>query len=110
MDLAEAGEGQAEYTGRSEAFGHGSSGNPYRVSSSLGDTSKQWTDAVGSGFTPQSVLNTTVASGNGMSANDYSTRMLSNGSMLPTLNGMDTKTNQGIAKLLLDGQRQVGIL
>jgi len=110
MDLTEAGEGGQEYTGRNAAFGQGSSGNPYRVSSSLSQDSAQWNDRVGSGFTPQSVLNTTVASGNGMSGSDYSTRMLSNGSMLPTVNGMDPKTNQGIANLLLDGQRQVGIL
>lgn len=110
MDLTEAGEGGQEFTGRNSAFGQGSGGNPYRVASSLSQDSATWNDAVGQGFTPQSVLNSTVASGNGMDANSYSTRMLSNGSMLPTLNGMDTKTSSGIAKLLLDGQRQVGIL
>lgn len=108
MDLQEAGEGAAEYTGRNAAFGQGSSGNPYRVASSMNGTA--YADQPGSGLTPQSVLQSTVASGNGMSSNDYSSRMLSNGSMLPTANGMDPKTNQGIARLLLDGQRQVGIL
>ena len=110
MDLTEAGEGGQEFTGRNAAFGQGSSGNPYRVASSFSQDSAKWNDAVGSGFTPQSVLNSTVASGNGMSSGDYGNRMLSNGSMLPTTNGMDQNTSKGIAKLLLDGQRQVGIL
>jgi hypothetical protein len=110
VDLSEAGEGSPETYGRNAAFGQGSSGNPYRVSTSLGQDSAKWNDTVGQGFTPESVLNTTVSSANGMSASDYSTRMLSNGSLLPTGNGEDTTTQQGIAKLLLDGKRQVGTL
>lgn len=110
MDLTEAGEGGQEFTGRTAAFGQGSSGAPYRVGSSLAADSAKWNDEVGSGFTPQSVLNSTVASSNGFDASSYSSRVLSNGSLLPTANGMDTKTDQGIAKLLLDGQRQVGTL
>lgn len=110
MDLSEAGEGTAEYTGRTAAFGQGSSGNPYRVASSLGADSAKWNDEVGKNFTPTSVLNQTVMSANGMSATDYGTRMLSNGSELPTGNGMSPDTRTGIAKLLLDGMRQVGTL
>lgn len=108
MDLTEAGEGGQEFTGRSAAFGQGSSGNPYRVASSMNGTA--WGDSVGSTFTPQSVLNSTVASGNGSNQEDYQSRVLSNGSLLPTANGMDPKTHQGIDKLLLDGQRMAGIL
>lgn len=110
MDLNEAGEGGQEFSGRSAAFAQGSSGNPYRVASSLGDDSIQYNDAVGKNFTPQSVLQQTVQSSNGMSQSDYSSRMLSNGSMLPSGNGEDATTRQGIASLLLDGMRQVGTL
>jgi len=109
MDLTEAGQGM-EQSGRNAAFGQGSSGNPYRVASTLGANSARYMDQVGSGFTPTSVLNQTVASSNGMSGQDYSSRMLSNGKLLPDANGMSADTNTGIAKLLLDGQRQVGTL
>jgi hypothetical protein len=109
VDLNDAGAGTGT-VGRTEAFGHGSSGNPYRVANSLQQDSAIWNDEVGSGFTPQSVLNTTVSSGDGMSADDYSNRTLSNGTLLPTGNGESTDTRQGIAKLLLDGKRQVGTL
>lgn len=109
MDLNVAGAGM-EQTGRNAAFGQGSSGNPYRVASTLGADSARYMDQVGSGFTPTSVLNQTVTSGNGMSGQDYSSRMLSNGRLLPDSNGMAPDTSQGIAKLLLDGQRQVGTL
>lgn len=110
MDLMEAGEGGQEYTGRNSAFNMGSSGNPYRVASSLSADSAKWNDEVGKDFTPTSVLNQTVQSGNGMSAADYSSRTLSNGTLLPTQNGMSSGTRTGIAKLLLDGMRQVGTL
>lgn len=110
MDLTDAGAG-AETYGRSAAdFQNGSSGNPYRVATSMGAHSASYEDAVGRHFTPESVLNQTVGSGNGMSANDYSSRVLSNGGMLPTLNGMDAKTGEGIDRLLLDGMRTVGTL
>jgi hypothetical protein len=99
-----------EQTGRNAAFGQGSSGNPYRVASSLSQDSAMYNDAVGKNFTPTSVLNQTVTSGNGMSGQDYSSRMLSNGTLLPDANGMAPDTSQGIAKLLLDGQRQIGTL
>lgn len=107
MDLTEAGEGGAETYGRNAAFGQGSSGNPYRVASSMNGTA--YSDKVGQGFTPQSVLQQTVASSNGYSSGDYA-RMLSNGSLLPDSNGMDSKTSTGIDRLLLDGMRQVGTL
>lgn len=109
MDLSEAGQANG-FVGRNEAFGQGSAGAPYRVANSLQQDSAIWNDSVGSGFTPQSVLNQTVASGNGMSSGDYSSRELSNGSMLPTQNGMSADTRTGIAKILLDGMRQVGTL
>ena len=109
MDLNAAGSGM-EQTGRNAAFGQGSSGNPYRVASSLGADSAAYNDAVGKNFTPTSVLNQTVVSSNGMSGQDYSSRMLSNGSLLPDENGMSAGTSTGIAKLLLDGQRQIGTL
>lgn len=92
-----------------ESFQQGSSGNPYRVASSLGDDSVMYNDMVGKNFTPTSVLNQTVMSGNGMSQADQS-RQLANGAFLPTPNGEDQKTSQGIAGLLLDGMRQVGTL
>lgn len=110
MDLTEAGEGGAETYGRNAAFGQGSSGNPYRVASSLQQDSATYNDQVGKMFNPQSVLNSTVGSGNGMSSSDYSSRVLSNGSELPTQNGMDSNTHAGIARILLDGMRQVGTL
>jgi hypothetical protein len=109
MDLINAGSGQ-DHVGRTAAFGQGSGGNPYRVASSLQQDSANYQDEVGSGFTPTSVLNQTVGSGNGMSSGDYTSRTLSNGSLLPTENGMAGNTHQGIAKMLLDGQRQIGIL
>lgn len=96
--------------GRNAAFGQGSAGNPYRVASSLAQDSAQYNDEVGKGLTPTSVLNSTVPSANGISSADYSQRELSNGSLLPTGNGMSAATRTGIAKLLLDGQRQIGIL
>lgn len=110
MDLNEAGEGGQEFVGRNTAFAHGSAGNPYRVVNSLSEDSARWNDAVGRNFTPQSVLNSTVRSGNGMSSGEYGSRMLSNGSLLPTPNGMSEQTAHGIDKLLLDGMRQVGTL
>lgn len=77
---------------------------------SLGADSASYNDEVGKHFTPESVLNSTVQSGNGQSASDYSNRILSNGAMLPTMNGMSQDTSKGIDKLLLDGQRLAGIL
>lgn len=99
-----------EMSGRNASFGQGQTGNPARVSSSLAADGAKWTDEVGSGFNPQSVLNTTVQSGNGMNSNEYNSRVLSNGSLLPSSNGMDSGTNTGIDKLLLDGQREIGTL
>lgn len=110
MDLTEAGESGGDFVGRSAAFGQGSGGNPYRVASSLGADSARFNDQVGKGFTPESVLNQTVRSGIGMSQQDYSSRMLSNNTMLPSANGMSRGTMQGIAKLLLDGMHTVGTL
>jgi hypothetical protein len=110
MDLSEAGEGGQEFTGRTAAFGQGSSGNPYRVASSLGADSAKWNDEVGSGFNPQSVLNSTVQSGDGMNSNEYNSRILSNNTLLPSGNGSDPTTTTGIDKLLLDGKREVGTL
>lgn len=92
------------------AFSHGVAGNPAMVSSSLSADSAKWNDEVGKTFTPTSVLNTTVPSVNGISQQDYSSRALSNGSLLPDSNGMSTATSQGIDKLLLDGRQQVGTL
>lgn len=99
-----------DMSGRTASFGQGSSGNPARVSSSLQADSARWTDEVGSGFNPQSVLNTTVGSGNGMNANDYSSHVLSDGSMLPNSNGMSSGTSTSEDKLLLDGKRELGTL
>lgn len=109
MDLNQAG-AAGEMPGRQESFSQGSSGNPYRVASTMDENSVRYNDMVGKDFTPTSVLNQTVLSGNGMSQNDYSTRVLSNGTELPTGNGEDPQTRQGIARLLLDGMRQVGTL
>lgn len=95
---------------RNESFQNGSAGRPYRVASTMDANSASYNDEVGKNFTPQSVLNSTVQSGNGMSSNDYSSRTLSNGSLLPTGNGESADTRTGIAKLLLDGQRLAGIL
>lgn len=110
MDLTEAGEGGQEFSGRNAAFGQGSGGSPYRVASSLQQDSDTWNDSVGKGFNPQSVLNNTVQSSNGINANEYQRRELSNGAMLPSGNGQDSNTTSGIDKLLLDGMRQVGTL
>jgi hypothetical protein len=107
MDLNQAG---TEQPGRMESFSQGSGGNPYRVATSLGQDSAAYMREIGNGFTPESVLNSTVHSGNGESASDYSSRTLSNGAMLPTGNGEDQQTQQGIARILLDGMRQVGTL
>lgn len=108
MDLQQAGAGQ-EFIGRSESFNMGSGGMPYRVATSFGQDSARFNDQVGKNFTPESVLNQTVRSPNGMSVSDYS-RILTNGAMLPDANGMSADTSQGIAKILLDGRRTIGTL
>jgi hypothetical protein len=99
-----------EMSGRNASFGQGQQGNPAKISSSLAADGAKWTDEVGSGFNPQSVLNSTVQSGDGMNQNEYNSRILSNNTLLPSGNGMDTPTTTGIDKLLLDGKREVGIL
>jgi hypothetical protein len=96
--------------GRSEAFGQGQSGNSTMVSSSLQQDSANFNDRVGKTFTPQSVLNSTVGSGNGMSTSDYSSRMLTNGGLLPTGNGESSDTQKALDKILLDGKQAVGTL
>lgn len=103
MDLNQAG-ANGELPGRTEAFQQGTTGTPYRVASSLSQDSARFNDQVGRGFTPESVLNTTVQSGNGMSASDYQNRTLTNGSMLPTQNGDSSGTWSTDVKLMLDGK------
>jgi hypothetical protein len=103
MDLAQAGAG-GEIPGRNAAFQQGSSGNPYRVASSFSQDSASYMDKVGRGFTPESVLNSTVQSSNGMSPGDYSSRTLTNGAKLPTSNGSSSDTWNLDTKLRLDGK------
>ena len=67
MDLNQAG-GGADQVGRNEAFSQGTTGNPYHVASVL--SSGQGSPTSQMGFTPNSVLESVMPTGNGMSSLD----------------------------------------
>lgn len=65
----------------------------------LADTSARWNAAAGGGFTPHSVLQSVMPSGNGMSAEDAARQLPGGGPALPSPNGSGQDTYEQSALL-----------
>lgn len=86
MDLDQAGSASP---GRTEAFGDGVNGTPGSVASALDEQSAVFNSQVPGKFTPHSVLQSVMPSGNGKSAEDAQ-RTYPGGYTAPSPNGIDT--------------------
>jgi hypothetical protein len=88
MDNSQAG-GGADQVGRNEAFSQGTTGNPYHVASSLQSDQSSPTSSMG--FTPNSVLESVMPTGNGQSAADQADTLPGVG-FVGSDDGSDTNT------------------
>jgi hypothetical protein len=88
MDNSQAG-GGADQVGRNEAFSQGTTGNPYHVASSLQSDQSSPTSSMG--FTPNSVLESVMPTGNGQSSADQAETLPGVG-FVGSDDGSDTNT------------------
>jgi hypothetical protein len=95
----------AENVGRNAAFGHGTTGTPDRIASSLNEDSAVFNSKVPGKFSAHSVLTPlgTNPGGNGMSAQDAENRTIT-GSYMGSANGVSEQNYQQTAMLRMMGK------
>lgn len=104
MDLDSAG-ADGQNVGRNEAFGHGTTGTPSQVASSLNQESAVYNSKVPGKFSAHSVLTPLMSNpgGNGMSAENAANRTVT-GDYLGSVNGVSQQSYQQTAMLKMMGK------